>query len=191
MQTTSVPQSLSPEPELKDVAPVLRLTSAISFWVQLGLAAVCVLTLLFAITGRSFSGETGQSVGIGIFWAIGSLLALVFNIYGAFRCTRIGKRLLTLSPELSPKKEDIIRLLRVGLFVSLFGILLSLLGAGVSVGVLVAKIVSQPAGMAITDPNRVIQGLDVFSTVANVNGIAAHFVGTISSLWLLDQVHHH
>ncbi|WP_459195292.1 DUF3611 family protein [Nostoc sp. FACHB-892] len=32
--------------------------------------------------------------------------------------------------------------------------------------------------------------LDVFVAVANINEIAAHFVGTIASLWLL-RVHQH
>jgi hypothetical protein len=74
---------------------------------------------------------------------------------------------------------------------SLVGILLNLLGGGATLGVLVAKAVSQPPGVAITDPNRIIRGLDVFVMVANINGIAAHFVGNVASLWLIDQVHRH
>jgi hypothetical protein len=187
MQTKSPPQSISPE--IKNVANLLRVTGRFSFWIQLGLAVVCTLTVFFAMTGRNFSEETNQAIGIGIFWAVCSILVLGFNIYLAFRCTRIAKGLLTLSPERRPKKADTLRLLRLGVIVSLVGILLSLLGAGATIGVLVAKIVSQPPGVAITDPNRIIRGLDVFVTVANVNAIAAHFVGTVSSLWLLDQVH--
>jgi hypothetical protein len=59
------------------------------------------------------------------------------------------------------------------------------------VSVLVAKAVSQPPGVAITDPNKIIRALDVFIVVANINGIAAHFVGTVASIWLLEKVHQH
>lgn len=197
MQTPSTPQSIPLEPEIqsephiKDIAKILRLIGSISFWIELGLAAVCVLTLLFAITGRNFSEESSHTLGIAIFWAIGSILALSFNIYLAFRFTRLGKGLLTLTPELAPKKADITRLLRLGVIVSLVGIFLSLVGSGVSISVLVAKILSQPTGVALAVPNQIIQGLDVFTAMANVNGIAAHFVGVIASIWLLDQVHRH
>jgi hypothetical protein len=189
MQTKSPPKSIAPKK--KDIANLLRLIGRVSFWIQLGFVAVCVLALLFAITGRNFSDKTNPAIGIGIFWAVCSVLAVGFNIYLAFRCTRIAKGLLTLSHEQRPKKGDTIRLLRLGVIVSLVGILLSLLGAGATVGVLVAKAVSQPPGVAITDPNQIIRGLDVFVMVANVNGIAAHFVGNITSLWLLDQLHGH
>lgn len=54
----------------------------------------------------------------------------------------------------------------------LVGILLCLVGAGSTAGVLVAKAVSQPPGVAITDHNRMIRSLDVFVEVANINGIA-------------------
>jgi len=90
---------------------------------------------------------------------------------------------------LRPKKADTIQLLRLGVIVGLVGILLFLLGAGATLGVLVAKSVSQPPGVAITDPNRIVRALDVFVAVANVNGIAAHFVGTVSAIFLLERIH--
>lgn len=189
MPITSERQSTSLKK--KEITNVLQITGRISFWIQLGFAAICALSLLFAITGRNFSKETNPVIGIGIFWAVCSILVVGFNIYLAFRCTRIAKGLLTLSPELRPKKSDTIRLLRLGVIMSLVGILLNLLGGGATLGVLVAKAVSQPPGVAITDPNKIIRGLDVFVMVANINGIAAHFVGNVASLWLIEQVHRH
>ena len=56
-------------------------------------------------------------------------------------------------------------------------------------GVLVAKSISQPPGVAITDPSRIIRALDVFVAVANVNGIAGNFVGVVTSLGLLSWAH--
>jgi hypothetical protein len=189
MQTKS--DSGTRTPARQEIVTVLRLGGGISFWVQLGLAAVSVLALLFAITGRNFSTETNQGIGIGIFWGICGVVVVGFNVFLAFRYTRIAKGLHNLTPERRPKKADTVRLLRLGVIISLVGILLNLLGAGATIGVLVAKALSQPPGVAITDPNMIIRGLDVFVTVANVNGIAAHFVGNISSLWLLERVHRH
>ncbi len=189
MQTQLASEPIAPE--IKEIARVLRLAGRIGFWLQLGLAAVCVLTVFFAIAGRNFSDETNPAIGIGIFWAISSIFVLAYTIYLGFRLTRIGKGLLTLSPEVRPKKTDTMRLLRSGTMASLIGILLNLLGSGVTIALLVAKAVSQPPGVAITDPNQIIRGLDVFVTLANVNGIAAHFVGVVSSLWLIEQVHRH
>jgi hypothetical protein len=53
----------------------------------------------------------------------------------------------------------------------------------------VAKSISQPPGVAITDPERIIRALDVFVAVANINGIAGNFVGVVTSLGLFDWAH--
>ncbi|WP_083889659.1 DUF3611 family protein [Nostoc sp. PCC 7107] len=49
--------------------------------------------------------------------------------------------------------------------------LLTLLGAGSTLGTLVAKSISQALGVAITNPNKIIRALDVFVVVANINGV--------------------
>ena len=92
---------------------------------------------------------------------------------------------------LHPRKAGAIRLLRRGAFLGFAGILLSLLGSGVSVGVLVAKTVSQPPGIAITDPNKIVRAMDVFVVLANITLIAAHLVGTALAFWLLERIHHY
>jgi hypothetical protein len=56
------------------------------------------------------------------------------------------------------------------------------------VGVLVAKTVSQPPGVVIVDPNKIVRALDVFVVLANLNLIAAHLIGTAISFWLIDRI---
>ena len=187
MQTESESHPLSPT--IEGIATTFRITGWIDFWLQLALVVVCSFTLLFAISGRNFSTETTSGIGIGIFWAVCGLLSLCFSAFLAFRYTRIAKGLHNPKTDLRPKKADTIQLLRLGVIVGLVGILLFLLGAGATLGVLVAKSVSQPPGVAITDPNRIVRALDVFVAVANVNGIAAHFVGTVSAIFLLERIH--
>lgn len=173
------------------IATQIRLTGWITLWVQLALALVCTLLLLFASPGREFAQQPNPGLGIGVFWAVTAILLLLFSIFWDFRYTRIGRRLDNPKTSLHPSKADTTRAIRMGVMVGLLGILLSILGATTSVSVLVAKAVSQPPGVAITDPNKIIRALDVFIVVANINGIAAHFVGTVASLWLLEKVHQH
>ncbi|MDB9445553.1 DUF3611 family protein [Anabaena sp. CS-542/02] len=173
------------------IATQIRLTGWITLWVQLALALVCTLLLLFASPGREFAQQPNPGLGIGVFWVVTSILLLLFSIFWDFRYTRIGRRLDNPKTSLHPSKADTTRAIRMGVMVGLLGILLSILGATTSVSVLVAKAVSQPPGVAITDPNKIIRALDVFIVVANINGIAAHFVGTVASIWLLEKVHQH
>ncbi|MDP5339503.1 MAG: DUF3611 family protein [Nodularia sp. (in: cyanobacteria)] len=171
------------------IAHQIRLTGWVLLWVQLALALVSGLLLLFASTGRNFANQPNPGLGIGVIWAIIGILLLLFSVFWDFRYTRIGRRLGNINPTLHPSKADTTRAIRMGILVSLIGILITILGAGISVSVLVAKAVSQPPGVAITDPNKIIRALDVFIVVANINGIAAHFVGTVASIWLLEKVH--
>lgn len=173
---------------LHGIAKTISLTGWITFWVQLTLVVVSGLVLLFASTGRRFATQQNTGIGIGIFWAVCAVAALLFSVYWYFRYTRIAKRLDNPNPALHPTKADTIRIIEVGIMVGLLGTLLALVGSGATLGVLVAKSISQPPGVAIVDPNKIIRALDVFVMVANINGIAAHFIGTVASLWLLQKV---
>ncbi|MDH6060802.1 DUF3611 family protein [Chrysosporum bergii ANA360D] len=173
------------------IANQIRLTGWMMLWVQLALALVSGLLLLFASTGRDFADKSNPGLGVGVFWAVIGVLLLLFGVFWDFRYTRLGRRLDNPNPTLHPSKADTITTIRMGILISLVGMLLTLLGAGSSVSVLVAKVVSQPPGVAIVNPNKIIRALDVFILVANINGIAAHFVGIVASMWLLEKVHQH
>jgi Protein of unknown function (DUF3611) len=181
----------APAPALNGIANTIRLTGWATLWVQLLLVLVSGLILLFAATGRSFSTHQNPGIGVGIFWAVGGILALLFSVYWDFRYTRIGRSLGNPNPVLHPSKADTTAAIRLGIIIGLVGLSLTILGAGVTVSVLVAKSISQPPGVTIVDPYRIIRPLDVFVMLANINGIAAHFVGTVASIWLLERVHQH
>lgn len=188
-QRPSTTASLSPT--LYNIAKTISLTGWVTFWLQLGLGVVASLALLFASTGRGFTDQPNAGLGIGIFWAICGVIALLFSIYWDFRYTRLAKSLANPNPALHPSKADTTKAIRLGLIVGLVGILLTLIGAGATLSVLVAKSISQPPGVAITDPNKIIRALDVFVMLGNINGIAGHFVGTVASIWLLERVNQH
>lgn len=189
MQTESEARLLAPE--TRGIGNTIRLTGWITFWIQLAIGVVSVLALLFALTGRRFVQQQNAGLGIGIFWAVCGIVLLLFSLYWDFRYTRIGKALENTNPALHPSKGDTTRILRLGIVVSLVGILLTLLGAGSTVLVLVAKSISQPPGVAIINPYNIIRAMDIFVAVADITGIAAHYAGTVASLWLLERVHQH
>ncbi len=86
------------------------------------------------------------------------------------------------------QKKRIMNMLRVGLFSGYIGIAIAIMGVTRSIELLVSKTISQPPGIAITDPTKIVRALDVFVLVSNFSIVIAHFAGIIISLWLLNRV---
>lgn len=199
-------ENLLPSTHLERVAAVLRIAGWASFIIQIGLAATTGVLLLLAMSGRNFNqaiaptpGVPGAVVtstqaatpglGIGIFWAVCGFLVLLFGIYLAFRLIRFSKRLRNPNPDIHPKRSKVMEVLRLGVMTGFVGMLLMILGSGATIGVLLAKSVAQPQGVAIYDPNRIIRSLDVFVAAANTTGITAHFVGAVATLGIFNWLH--
>lgn len=176
-------------PALRRIASAFRIVGWIGFWIQLVLAVISSLVLLFAISSLNVrSNANNPGTGAGLFFAVCGLVALYLGAYWAFRYTRLARRLATSPPGARPKRGDAIQALRMGLGINLLGMLLTLLGAEAIVGSLLAKSLSQPQGGAIYELGRTtqfIQSLDIFVVQANTNTIAAHFAGLVASLWLV------
>ncbi len=181
--------SYLPTPTKQKFAATFRLVSRFSFWIQLLLGAISALALLLATFSRNLSVQTDSTgIGFGIFLASIGILLLCFRVYWAFRYRRLAKRLQSPNRELHPRREDIIKVLQVGLIVSLAGILSAFLASEFSVVVVLAKALAQPQGIAVYNRENVIRSLDIFVVLANVNMIGAHFVGGVTSLGLLEWV---
>jgi hypothetical protein len=184
----------SPEMQalIRKIARDFRFYGWIGFWMQLVMAFLAAIALLFAISGQAFSSEPYSGTSVAIFWAVCGIALLVTHILFDMRYIRIAKGLLhEPGAHLHPHESGAIRLLRLGALIGFAGILVALFGSGSSVGVLVAKTVSQPPGIAITDPNKIVRAMDVFVVLANLTLIAAHVTGTAIAFWLLDRVHHY
>ncbi|MBD3885330.1 DUF3611 family protein [Phormidium tenue FACHB-886] len=191
---------------LEQIATVLRLAGWSSFVIQIGLAAASSVLLLLAVSGRTFNqaivaapGVPGTQItttqattpglGIGIFWAVCGFLVLLFGIYLAFRLIRFSKRLRNPNPVIHPRRAKVMEVLRLTVITGLVGMLLTILGTGATIGVLLAKSIAQPQGVAIYNPNRIIRSLDVFVAAANTTGVTAHFVGAVASLGVFNWLH--
>ncbi|MBW4440184.1 MAG: DUF3611 family protein [Plectolyngbya sp. WJT66-NPBG17] len=191
--------------KLEQVGKILRLIGWVGIVTQLGLAIAAGLLLLFAIAGRNFNQAAGSlaipgapansfsattpGLGIGIFWAVCGILALFFTAFLAFRQLLFARRLRHPNLERHPKKSDVMQVLRIGIIAGFVGMALAILGGGASLGVLLAKSIAQPQGVAIYDPTRIIRPLDVFVAMANMIAITAHFLGTIASVATVNWLH--
>lgn len=178
-------------PNIQQIAQSFRLTGWISFWTQLVLTVISGITLIFAVAaGRTPTGvSTNPGTGVGGLLTIVGIGILVFNMYWALtRYVSVGRR-LSGSKSNRPKKLDTIQSIRLGLMVSLVGMLLAILGAETIVGLLVGKALSQGIGGFVnTDPSRFIQPADTFVVQASINVILAQFAGIVSALWLLNRI---
>lgn len=205
MLTTTDPDIL--QSKLERVAGVLRVAGWLGFWIQLILAAAAGLMLVLAFSGRTFNqaispatgtvsgvgtevaAQTTPGIGIGMVLAGCGILVLLFNAFLAFRQTQFSKALRRHNPEVHPRKQDVTQVLRLGALVGLIGMLITILGGGATLGVLLSKSIAQPQGVAIYDPNRIIRSLDIFAAMANMIGITGHYIGTIAPLSLLNWLH--
>lgn len=187
-QNYDAPSSSS---NLRIIAETFRLTGWISFWIQLVLGVVSgIIVLLFAVfSQRAGSPSNNPGTSFGVFLAVCGILILGGGIYLAYRYTRIGRQLLSSNPSNRPRKVETLQVLRLGLWVNLAGILVTLLGAQAIVGTLVARSISpQAITTQFFDPTRIISGLDMLVVQANTNTVSAHFAGLAGSLWLLNRI---
>ena len=182
-------------PAVRRIARAFYWAGWISFWIQIVLAVVSSLMLLFAVTGLNFdaANESSPGTGAGLFFATCGLLAVFFGAYWSFRYTRIAKQLRSGDTASRPKPKDAIQALQIGLNGSLIGMFLTLMGAGAIVGALIFKSFEQPAqGAGILNPVNIrgsfITSFDLLIVQSNTNTSIAHFVAIISSLWLFRTV---
>jgi hypothetical protein len=107
-----------------------------------------------------------------------------------FYCTRVARGFVS-DIHLSPSRQRLLKFLGLLSFTGFVGMAAGILGAASSIALLVAKTVTQPPGIAITDPSRIIRALDVFVLLANFNLLVAHFIGTLLALWLTMYAFRH
>ncbi|AFY73655.1 Protein of unknown function (DUF3611) [Synechococcus sp. PCC 7502] len=172
------------------VVRALNMAGWIGFWAQSVLAVISTLILLFAIISRSAGGsaQSNPGTGAGTFLAFLGLIAVYLSIFWNFRYTMLAKELRT--SDNRPSRAETIKQLKIGIIIGFVGMFITLLGAEAIVGVLVAKSLSQPQ-TAFVNPdsfNRLVQPIDIFIVQANTNTILAHFLGLVTSVWLLDRI---
>ncbi len=174
---------------VKNIANQLRRVGWIGFWSQLVLAIVSTAIFVFAIA-ISGSSANNPATGGSLLFSVGGLLALYGSTFWSFNYMNIARKLK--NPDLRPKKADTIQTIRLGIILSVIGMGLSVMGAESISGTLLAKSfssISVSMGFFNTDALRkIIDPLDISIVLANTHTITAHFIGIVSSLWLLNKI---
>ena len=173
----------------QNLAKKLRLFGWIAFWLQLVLALICGVLLEFATSGRAFSPAAAGGFGDAIYWGVVGFLLLWLAIPLAFYWTRAARKILV-RPDAYLNKIGVTSFwfLLVSLLIGLLGVFISFIGVTLSISLLIAKTVSQPPGIAITDPSKIVRALDVFILIVNFDLLVAHFIGVGVALWLVIGV---
>jgi hypothetical protein len=185
-------------PAIRRISAAFRWAGWVSFWIQVVLAVVSSLMLLSAlglIGARTAAGGANAGTGVGVLLALAGLVAVYSSIYWAFRYALLGRRLRSRDASKRPSPKDAIQVLRIGIVISMVGMLLTLFGGQALIGSLLLKALLQPQGGTVFMPGNINQyveafdpGIFIFIVQANTNTLLAHFVSLSATLWLLRTV---
>jgi hypothetical protein len=181
-------------PAVRRISGSFRLVGWISFWVQVVLAVISSLVLMFALanlSARSGTGGGNPGTGVGLLFAALGLVAVYLSAFWAFRYAQIGRRLRSRDTAKRPSPKDALQALRLGIVISMAGMLVTLFGGQALIGSLLAKALAQPQGGAVFVPGNIsqyVEAFDIFVVQANTNTLLAHFVSLSATLWLLRTV---
>jgi len=196
--SSMAPETAEPDEGLltkgRALARHLKLFGAVAFWVQLSLGLIAAL-LLVVTTSSSYYEENLQSLPRGFSWAEGtvwaylSLVVLALTIMGFYSCV-LRARALKRGEVGRTGGARLKRLISMINFGSALGLTLAIFGNALSIELLISKTVSQPPGIAITDPQAIVRAVDVFVLLANFVIVVAHFIGILTCLWIRNRVSH-
>ncbi|MBE9044732.1 DUF3611 family protein [Pleurocapsales cyanobacterium LEGE 10410] len=185
--TSSTSRPVARSSRLRKVANALKWAGLAGFWIQVVLGVVSSVTLALAIVNENERGSPG--VGFSLFCAVCGLICLIVGICISFRYGKMASKFAT--PGITPpKKSTTIKIVKIAIITSLAGTLISILGAETIAGIVLSKTLSlDPTKIFNSRTNtEFVNSLDVFIIQACINIIAAHFVGIVSSLWILSQI---
>lgn len=135
-------------PAVRRIAGSFRLVGWISFWIQVVLGVVAGGILLFAsATFGARSGDTSNpGTGTGLILASLGLIAVFVSAFWSFRYAQLGRRLRSRDASKRPSPKDALQALRIGLIISMVGMLVTLMGGQALIGSLLGKALIQPQG---------------------------------------------
>ena len=175
-------------PTKRKFAGVFRLLGQISYWVHLILGATSAIILGLIVFSRRLGTSTSNTaISISIFLTIASLVALGIRIFFAWRYSRLAKQLQLATPT-QPNRVEVITLLRIGLTISLVGLILAFFASETTVVSIIATAIAQPQTVPVYQPQQAIETADLFLDFVNVTILGAHALGTVNSLGLLNWI---
>ncbi|MFZ4638778.1 MAG: DUF3611 family protein [Nodosilinea sp.] len=180
-------------PAVRRIANAFRLTGWISFWCQVVLAVIASLVLLFGLAnlGGRAGDVSNPGTGAGLSLTALGLVAVYLSTYWAFSYTRLARRLCSRDGARRPSPKEAMQALRLGIMISMAGMLVTLFGSNALVGSLLAKTLIQPQGAAVFVPGSMgqyVRPFDIFVVQGNTIILLAHFIFLAATLWLLRTI---
>ena len=169
-------------PAIRRIAQNFRLAGWAGVWTQ---SVVGVISSLLFVVNALEPDKSLSNAGADIFQAVGVLLVFVSAFWG-FRYVRLSRKLRTSNPDLRPKPRDAAQAVRIGILISLVGMLLTIIAAESVVALLWLRALRQVAtfGGISQDTAAFINAADIAVVFSVVNTMFAHFLGLCISLWL-------
>lgn len=166
------------------LAQAFRFFGGAAFWAQLLIGILSALLLVFSFAGRTVS-PSGSIFSESIYWASAALALMVFSTLFGYRYINAAAH-IRVHPEryLAFDRRLTFWFVGAGGFLNILGALISFVGVGLSVALLIGKTVSQPPGIAITNPDKIVRALDIFVLLVNFSLFFAHCVGVGVAAWL-------
>lgn len=169
-------------PAIRRISSNFRLGGWISLWTQVVIGVIA--SLLFFV--NALEPNKGLSnAAADLFQALGVLFVFVSAFWG-FRYVQLGRRLRSSNPDIRPKPKDAVKAVRIGLAISMVGLLLTIIGAEAMVATLWLRALRQVAtfGGIAQDSSAFINAADIAVVFSVINTTFAHFLGLCASLWL-------
>jgi cytochrome b561 len=166
------------------LAQSFRFFGRFAFWVQFLLGFLSAAMLALSFMGHTVTPDS-TAFGDAIYWASAALLLIIVSVMISSSYSKTAKKIAAGSGRgLSMDRRTAFWFLGPAAFVSAVGVVISFVGVGLSVALLIGKTVSQPPGIAITNPTKIVRALDVFVLMVNFNLLFAHFIGFAIAAWL-------
>jgi len=134
----------------------------------------------------------------GGFLLAGSGITLSFlSIFWTWGGARLSRRVKRKNPSRVKTASMVRRLITVGSYLNIFGIIVTLIGAEQIIGLLVAKVLTMQGafpggGMSgvggASLSSQTLQPIDILVVQANTNTIVSHFISLVSWLYLTRRV---
>ena len=176
----------------EDVARPLARLGWIAFWLQIALAILPILLLLYVVLRAPSISGSGRGIDIREYVAFGSLLVLIFTTWWCYRYTRLAERIRT--PGSQPSSAVVKRALWIGLWASCVGAFLSLVLLNTAVGRLLFVFMLTPQGgvpvfqTSAENRARWVSAIDMVDLLTMVFTITAEWIVLFISLWLLSRM---
>ena len=177
---------------LRGIARSFARLGWIGFWLQVALATLPILLLLYVLLSKGSGSMLGRGIDLRDYVAFGSLLILLFTTWWCYRYTRIATRMRT--PGQRPPSSSVIRTLWIGVVASCLGAFISALLVFASAGRLLFVLMVAPQGgmpviqTAADDRTRWVSAMDMMDLMTLSVTLTAELTVLAFTLWLLFRM---